>query len=73
MSIRRATFVLRLWREPGAPSGHWQGEVEHLQAGHAARAADEKALFEFIRSELAEMENSAANPDLPSGMALPSS
>ena len=27
------SFLVRLWREPGAKNDTWRGEVEHIQSG----------------------------------------
>ena len=30
------TFILRVWREPGAPGDEWRGEVKTVPAGETA-------------------------------------
>jgi hypothetical protein len=57
MAETRSTFVLRLWREAGAPAGEWRGEVLHLQAERTARFADAPALFAFVRAQMATAED----------------
>lgn len=56
MPETRATFVVRLWHEGGAPPGEWRGEIEHVQSQRVVRFTERAALFEFIHTQLAEME-----------------
>ena len=58
----RATFILRLWHETGTPAGAWRGEVLHVQSAGLARFADQSAVFAFVRSQLAEMEDTHEQP-----------
>lgn len=52
----RATFILRLWREPEAPAGEWRGELVHVQSRRTERTADVAAIFTVVQAELAHLE-----------------
>jgi len=58
----RATFILRLWRERDTPPGEWRAEVAHVQAGRVAHFADRAVLFDYIETQLAEVERSEYSP-----------
>jgi hypothetical protein len=58
----RATFIVRLWREPGTPPGTWCGEVYHVQAGQTARGAAVRALFDYIQAQLALLQADRSPP-----------
>jgi hypothetical protein len=58
----RATFILRLWHEPGTPAGEWRVELEHVQSARIVRFADPALLLAFVRSWLGELERSSAPP-----------
>jgi len=58
----RATFILRLWRERGAPPGEWRGELTHVQTARLERFGDRAALFAFVETELAALEGTVVTP-----------
>jgi hypothetical protein len=53
---RRATFIVRFWREAGAPPGEWRAEVEQVDPAGRVRLAATEAVFAHLRAALAEME-----------------
>jgi hypothetical protein len=43
------TFIVRFWREPGASTLCWRGQVQHVQSGKRVAFADEGTLLHFLR------------------------
>jgi hypothetical protein len=42
------SFLLRLWREPGAGDGSWRGEVEIIQSGDLIAVSSPEEAFDMI-------------------------
>jgi hypothetical protein len=64
----RATFIVRMWREPGQdhPAG-WRGTVEHVQAGDRRAVTGAEGLAALLSAWLQEETDGEAgqcrNPD----------
>jgi hypothetical protein len=43
------SFLVRLWREPGAVGDTWRGEVEHVQSGVTVAVSSIEEAFRLIR------------------------
>ena len=43
------SFLVRLWREQGAASGAWRGEIESIQSGQLVTVQSLDEVLEFIR------------------------
>ena len=43
------SFLVRLWREPGAEGDAWRGEVEHIQSGGVVAVVSLEAALRLIR------------------------
>lgn len=46
------SFLVRLWREPGAVGDAWRGEVEHIQSGVVIVVASLEEALGVIRRAL---------------------
>lgn len=58
-----ASFLVRLWRRPGAApgdaSGEWQGEVEHIQSGERWAFGSAQELYHFLGPQKTEVSQLA--------------
>lgn len=55
-------FVIHLLDEADPSTGALPGRVEHVTSGRSARFADPAALFEFMRTVLADLQRRAHDP-----------
>ncbi len=59
------SFLVRLWREPGATGDVWRGEVEHIQGGAVVAVVSLEAVFDLIRRAVAGDEERDLDPGTP--------
>jgi len=58
--VQRATFILRMWREPvNAGRAEWRGTVEHVQSGERRAVPDATGAAALVAGWLHELEESA--------------
>jgi hypothetical protein len=50
------SFLVRLWREPGAAVDTWRGEVEHIQSGAVVAVSSLDEALNLIRRSAARDE-----------------
>jgi hypothetical protein len=65
MAEARATFILRLWREPSTPAGEWYSQIECLPTGPVRHFANLLASFNYIQAQLAGLEQGEKRYESP--------
>lgn len=61
-SPETAIFVLRFWREPGAPAEQWRGHLEHVTSGKRFPIPDLARLRPLVEQHL---NDPRVQPDAP--------
>ncbi|MBV8531684.1 MAG: hypothetical protein JO104_10235 [Candidatus Eremiobacteraeota bacterium] len=62
MQRREHCFIVRLWRESGAPDGDWRGSVDHVGSQERRYFAALDALEALIAERIGGMNEEGDHP-----------